>query len=161
MSENTATATPNEELERQIMSSLVAKNEREWWASREIERLRLSLSAAQADLSQACSLLSVAKCPCCDGSGANQISDDDWEQCQWCDEYQKLTLKTRALTTGQEGLGNPVDCIAELKRSTALLILMADSIIGTPLERLSQPIANRLEANRAAIANCRGGWEKS
>lgn len=33
-------ATPREELERQIMSSLVPKNEREHWAAREIESLR-------------------------------------------------------------------------------------------------------------------------
>lgn len=32
-------ATPSEELRRQIMDSRVPKNEREWWASREIERL--------------------------------------------------------------------------------------------------------------------------
>lgn len=38
-------ATPAKELERQIMSASVAKNEREWWAAREIERLR-NLEAA-------------------------------------------------------------------------------------------------------------------
>ena len=32
-------ATPTDELERQIMSPSVAKNEREWWASRRIEAL--------------------------------------------------------------------------------------------------------------------------
>lgn len=35
-----AKATEPEELERQLMSYSVAKNEREWWAVREIERLR-------------------------------------------------------------------------------------------------------------------------
>jgi len=33
-------ATPKAELERQIMSSAVPKNEREWWARLEIEQLR-------------------------------------------------------------------------------------------------------------------------
>jgi len=33
-------ATPRAELERQIMDSNVPKNEREWWAAREIERLQ-------------------------------------------------------------------------------------------------------------------------
>jgi hypothetical protein len=37
-------ATPAEELERQIMSPSVPKNEREHWAAREIERLRAKLS---------------------------------------------------------------------------------------------------------------------
>ena len=36
-------ATPREELERQIMSSLVPKTEREHWACREIESLREQL----------------------------------------------------------------------------------------------------------------------
>jgi len=43
------------------------------------------------------SLLKVAKCPCCDGSGAipheartPEGSYVDWEQCQWCDERNKV-----------------------------------------------------------------------
>ena len=42
-------ATPREELERQIMSSLVPKNEREHWACREIESLREQLAAVEHD----------------------------------------------------------------------------------------------------------------
>ena len=42
----TAQATPNEELRRQILSHCVAKNEREWWASRTIEKLERELNAA-------------------------------------------------------------------------------------------------------------------
>jgi hypothetical protein len=39
-------ATPNEELRRQILSQVVPKNEREWWAASAIERLELELNAA-------------------------------------------------------------------------------------------------------------------
>jgi len=73
------------------------------------------------DLAQALVLLTVAKCPNCDGSGAVQVrvgtrhyatremaldagdpslegslvSDDEWEveQCQWCDERNQLLKK--------------------------------------------------------------------
>lgn len=38
-------STPRAELERQIMDSNVPKNEREWWAAREIERLRAALQS--------------------------------------------------------------------------------------------------------------------
>lgn len=38
-SEPPAEATPAAELRRQIVSSLVPKNEREWWAHHEIQRL--------------------------------------------------------------------------------------------------------------------------
>lgn len=38
--ENAAQATSNEELERYIMDPSQPKNEHEWWACREIERLR-------------------------------------------------------------------------------------------------------------------------
>ena len=40
MSEHGCKPTSPEELERQIMDSNVPKNEREWWARDEIERLR-------------------------------------------------------------------------------------------------------------------------
>lgn len=36
-------STPREELERQIMDANLPKNEREWWAAHEIERLRAAL----------------------------------------------------------------------------------------------------------------------
>jgi hypothetical protein len=39
------TATPRAELQRQIMNASTPKNEREWWARNEIERLRESLAA--------------------------------------------------------------------------------------------------------------------
>ena len=42
----TASATPNGELRRQILSPCVAKNEREWWAARMIEKLEFELNAA-------------------------------------------------------------------------------------------------------------------
>lgn len=40
MSDETAQATSPEDLREQILSPSVAKNEREWWASHEIERLQ-------------------------------------------------------------------------------------------------------------------------
>lgn len=42
----TAHATPNEELRRQILSHVVPKNEREWWAARAIEKLERELDVA-------------------------------------------------------------------------------------------------------------------
>jgi len=43
MTDEAYEATPVHELERQIMSYNEAKNEREWWAMHEIERLREAL----------------------------------------------------------------------------------------------------------------------
>lgn len=43
MSDEAHEATPDHELERQIMSYNEPKNEREWWAMHEIERLREAL----------------------------------------------------------------------------------------------------------------------
>ena len=40
-------ARPNEVLEREIMNSSFAKNDREWWAKREIEKLREQLANLQ------------------------------------------------------------------------------------------------------------------
>ena len=45
-------ATPRKELERQIMSSLVPKNEREHWAAREIESLREQLASRAAEVAE-------------------------------------------------------------------------------------------------------------
>jgi 5-formaminoimidazole-4-carboxamide-1-beta-D-ribofuranosyl 5'-monophosphate synthetase len=39
--------TPKEELERQMLSYSVPKNEREWWACREIEELRKRIASVQ------------------------------------------------------------------------------------------------------------------
>jgi hypothetical protein len=44
MSDSQYQATSPAELERQIMSHSEAKNEREWWACREIERLRARIA---------------------------------------------------------------------------------------------------------------------
>lgn len=46
----TGEATPNEELRQQILSPCVAKNEREWWAARTIEKLERELNAANAHI---------------------------------------------------------------------------------------------------------------
>lgn len=42
-------ATPREELERQITSYTIAKNEREWWACREIESLRARIEELERE----------------------------------------------------------------------------------------------------------------
>ena len=42
-------ATPACDLRQQIIDSRVPKNEREWWASREIEKLERELAAAKAE----------------------------------------------------------------------------------------------------------------
>lgn len=48
MKENTCQATAPSDLEQQIMNPSVAKNEREWWAAREIEKLRHRVMSAEA-----------------------------------------------------------------------------------------------------------------
>jgi len=60
-------ATPPESLEEQIMSHCVAKNEREWWAQKEIISLRQQLS-------------SFEKAACC----------PDEMGCKWRNEYKKI-----------------------------------------------------------------------
>ena len=50
MSDKTAQATPPEDLREQILSPSVAKNEREWWASKEIQRLQGELDEVTAAL---------------------------------------------------------------------------------------------------------------
>jgi len=42
-------ATPAGDLRQQILDSRVPKNEREWWASRTIEKLETELAAAQSE----------------------------------------------------------------------------------------------------------------
>jgi hypothetical protein len=42
-------ATPSATLEQQIMDACAPKNEREWWASAEITRLRAEVEALRAD----------------------------------------------------------------------------------------------------------------
>ena len=46
-------ATSKAELEEYIMNPCIAKNEAEWWASREIERLRGALMEAAGHLQHA------------------------------------------------------------------------------------------------------------
>ena len=54
---NEKNATPPKELERQIMSSLVTKNEREHWACGEIESLRQQLAEYKGSYENACNLV--------------------------------------------------------------------------------------------------------
>jgi chromosome segregation ATPase len=46
LDETPCKATPREELRNQIMSSIIPKNEREWWAKRTIEQIERELNAA-------------------------------------------------------------------------------------------------------------------
>ena len=50
MNDDTKQATPNEELRRQITSRNEPKNEREWWALKEIERLTAEVVALKEQL---------------------------------------------------------------------------------------------------------------
>jgi hypothetical protein len=52
LDETPCNATPREELRNQIMSSVIPKNEREWWANRTIEQLERELNAANAIIRQ-------------------------------------------------------------------------------------------------------------
>jgi len=56
-------ATPREELERQITSYTFAKNEREWWACREIEKLRARIAELEATITAATIILSESGVP--------------------------------------------------------------------------------------------------
>ena len=51
-------ATPSDTLREQIMNPCIPKNEREWWAAREIERLTAERDAFQAERGAAAELLS-------------------------------------------------------------------------------------------------------
>lgn len=53
-------STPPEILEHDIMSSLIPKSEREWWAQREIESLRAQLAQRDAALAVCAETLRLA-----------------------------------------------------------------------------------------------------
>ena len=53
-----------------------------WIAIDELERLR-------AHVAEVKDLLALAKCPCCDGSGAYYDNHGEVCQCQWCYEKNK------------------------------------------------------------------------
>ena len=52
LDETPCKATPREELRNQIMSSIIPKNEREWWSKRTIEQLERELNAANERIKQ-------------------------------------------------------------------------------------------------------------
>lgn len=52
LDETPCKATPREELRNQIMSSIIPKNEREWWAKRTIEQIERELNAANQRIKQ-------------------------------------------------------------------------------------------------------------
>lgn len=70
-------ATPDLILERQIMDSNVPKNEREWWARNEIERLREALNGAYTERNRVVALLASVF-----PSGLKRTSIPDWDE-EW------------------------------------------------------------------------------
>ena len=58
-----------------------------------IDDIQKALNVGLADAMLSLQLLKIAKCPACDGSGAipqGNPQDPEWEQCQWCDERNRL-----------------------------------------------------------------------
>ena len=49
-----------------------------------------AITAMQATITELTTLLKVAECPQCDGSGAYYGQMGDIHQCQWCDERAEL-----------------------------------------------------------------------
>ena len=68
-------ATPREELRNQIMSSIIPKNEREWWAKRTIEQIERELNAANERIKR---LEEV-------GDWMRYNSNNEW----WCGNWDK------------------------------------------------------------------------
>ena len=68
-------ATPVAELERQICSSTEPKNEREWWAHREIERLRDRLSVETLALVEALARAERAETEAAGADGGRMTHD--------------------------------------------------------------------------------------
>ena len=71
-------ATPSVDLETQIMSSTVPKNEREWWAHHTIAALREELAQAKKQLPegmQSCTIL-FKECP----KGHGELTATNWVQ---------------------------------------------------------------------------------
>jgi flagellar biosynthesis/type III secretory pathway protein FliH len=87
-------ATRSSELERQIMDSTVPKNEREWWAAREIERLRERADEHEAAMQKAFNSGFQADRPsfrCCAQRTADPPQDCDWPTCG-CDDYASKVI---------------------------------------------------------------------
>ena len=59
--------------------------------------LTAKLQQADKDKAELIALISVARCPACDGSGSipHQVQEDEWEaeQCQWCYEVEAIAAK--------------------------------------------------------------------
>ena len=55
----------------------------------------------QAENARLKALLTVAKCPECDGSGGRQISDDEAVQCRWCYERSLELARLLAIVEGK------------------------------------------------------------
>jgi len=83
-------ATPAGDLRQQIIDSRVPKNEREWWASREIEKLERELAAAKAERD-----LNITRVASILWSGAiDKRTCGDVQQ--WADDYTAELTRLRA-----------------------------------------------------------------
>ena len=51
--------------------------------------MEAKLAASEAKCYVLESLVLECRCPHCDGSGAIPVSEDEWQQCQWCYEKQQ------------------------------------------------------------------------
>jgi DnaJ-class molecular chaperone len=93
------------------MDSRVPKNEREWWASREIEKLERELAAAKAE----CERLKVADCIQCDGKGWYADGDPErpyQQQCQACNGTGMHETYRGELTRLRDEVETKDDCDA-------------------------------------------------
>jgi hypothetical protein len=68
-------ATSSKDLEFQIVSSTVAKNEREWWAHHEIARLRAEVDILR-DMLFARGAMKDAPCFCCGYNGPGYFNPE-------------------------------------------------------------------------------------
>ena len=132
-------ATPAGDLRQQIIDSRVPKNEREWWASREIEKLERELTAARSERD-----LAITRVACILWSGAiDKHTCGDVQK--WADYYiaelTRLRAEVERLTTK---IGNQADRIRYLEGAT-------NHATGTPL---SQAIA-RAEKAEAELAEAK------
>ena len=85
-----------EELKKEVKTLQAYKNIMKPWyldQKAEITLLKKQLKEKSDGIKLAIGMLNHVKCvQNCDGNGAIQISEDEWEQCQWCDELNKLKL---------------------------------------------------------------------
>jgi Lar family restriction alleviation protein len=121
-------ATPPAELERQIMDSNIPKNEREWWAAREIERLRSTLPTADSAVTEGMELKPCPFCGCAprivephesDRSIEGETDDEEWLSFIECDCVDMFFVKGSA-TSQDEARQSVIDAWNRRALSAAL-----------------------------------------